>query len=134
MKAVFGCFMLILTFVSITAKAQVEHNYLVGPQNTSCDSLMLNSLTKEEAVKAIENTVFRFDQKFRISRTSGVRAGHFYSCDGMMGYLILTVNQKKIIYLEVPKTVWDEFISNPDLDGYYTGNIQNNYQVLENEQ
>ncbi len=115
-----------LSLVTIVI-GQVEHNYLVGPRHTGCDSLNIGGLPAGEALTAIENTIFRFDQKFKLSRAEGLRAGHFYSCDGISGFLIVTSGQEKVIHKEVPKKVWDEFISTSGLEEFYTKRIQGSY-------
>jgi hypothetical protein len=126
---IWGSFFLVIT---LTASAQeVEHNYPVGPQNTSCDSLNLVGLSGEKMIQFIEMSSFRFDQQFKISRISGIQAGHFYSCDGKTGYLILTIDKKKKLLVDLPKTIWDEFIQSSDLDGFYEKHISGHYRMVE---
>ncbi len=107
---------------------QVKHNYPVGPQNTSCDSLDVSGMTRVEAIKQVENAVFRFNQNFKLSRTSGVRAAHYYSCDGSKGYLVITVNKDKLLFLNVPKNVWNEIITSSDIDGFYEESIRGKFR------
>ena len=106
---------------------EVEHNYPVGPSKTGCDSLLLDGFSFEEALENIESTTFRFHQKFRNSRLSGVQAGQFYSCDGKSGFLLLTVDKRKIIHLDVPKTIWDNLIQSTDPDLLYREKIRTEY-------
>ena len=120
-----------LLFCRLDVSAQeVGHNYLVGPQNTNCDSLQLSGLSIDEKISSIEKTSFRFDQGFKISRISGIRSGHFYSCDGISGFLILTIGKEKKIFSGIPKTTWDEFIKSADLDGFFEAKISNKYPEL----
>ena len=109
---------------------EVEHNYPVGPQKTNCDSLHLTEHSPLEVISAIENSSFRFDQGFKISRVTGIRAGHYYSCDGVSGYLILTIGKEKKVYPEIPKILWNEFISSSDLDGFYDRKIKTEYKEI----
>lgn len=106
---------------------EVEHNYTVGPQNTNCDSLQMTGQPLDEIISTIENTSFRFDQGFKISRVSGIRAGHFYSCNGENGYLVLTIGKEKKVFREVPTSTWNEFINSSDLDGFYEEFIKSKY-------
>ncbi len=119
-------FYFFISMVHIYAQ-EVEHNYPVGPQKTNCDSLQLKDRSTGEIISNIENSTFRFDQGFKISRFAGIRAGHFYSCDGENGYLILTIGKEKKIFSGVPKTIWNEFIKSTDLDGYFDEKIKTKF-------
>ena len=45
---------LFFTFLAIQGNAQeVEHNYLVGPQSTTCDSLKMYGLSKAQCIDQI---------------------------------------------------------------------------------
>ena len=124
-----ACCILLISAVKLSAQ-EVEHNYPVGPKNTDCDSMQLNGLSRETMIETIENNAFRFDQQFKISRVAGIRAGHYYSCDGKSGFLILTVGKEKALFVDVPKTIWDEFIKSSDLDGFYEKNLKNHYRLI----
>jgi hypothetical protein len=112
---------------------EVEHNYLVGPQSTNCDSLNLPLISFKEAVKMIENSSFRFQQQFKISRTYGVMNAKYYSCDGEKGFLIMKVDKVNYLYLDVPKTTWDLLIKSPDINALYDQEIRTGYEVLVDE-
>jgi hypothetical protein len=113
-----------------TVNAQVEHNYPVGPQSTDCDSLDIALLSLDEAISKVENSKFRYQQQFKISRTYGVMSARYYSCNGKSGYLIMVVDKKNLIYLEVPKSVWDALITSSDINAYYKSEIEENYELV----
>jgi hypothetical protein len=121
-----GC-MLIFSAFTVSFGQEVEHNYLVGPSKTDCDSLRLDGLSFNEALETIANTSFRFQQKFKYSRLSGVQAGQFYSCDGKSGFLLLTVDKATTIYKDVPKTIWDNLIQSSDPDLLYIEKIRDEF-------
>jgi len=120
----------LIVFYQLSYGQEVEHNYPVGPQSTNCDSLDIQYLSFDQKLKAIEESVFRFNQNFKISRTSGVRAGHYYSCDGKTGLLILTVGKEKVIYEQIPRILWEKFIETTDLDGFFESNIKEKFPVI----
>ncbi|MBR9999199.1 MAG: hypothetical protein KFF73_09520 [Cyclobacteriaceae bacterium] len=105
----------------------MEHNYPVGPAKTNCDSLQIKGLGFDETLSRIENTTFRFHQKFKNSRLNGVQAGQFYSCDGGKGFLLLTVDKKKTIFREVPKSVWDSLVITTDPDQFYMEKVRDEF-------
>lgn len=113
-----------------TFAQEVEHNYPVGPSKTSCDSLSLEGFSFEESLEKIESTTFRFEQKFRNSRLSGVQAGQFLSCDGKSGFLLLTVDKRKTIHMDVPRTIWDNLIGSSDPDHLYREQIHDKFPAI----
>lgn len=113
-----------------SAKAQVEHNYLVGPQSTDCDSMDISNTSLKDAIQMIEKATFRFQQQFSISRTHGVMKAKYYSCDGLYGYLIMQVDKSDVVYLKVPKTIWDELIISQDINAFYASRIYRQYHVI----
>jgi hypothetical protein len=128
------CTLFLAVFVAFcfkTANGQVEHNYLVGPQSTDCDSLDISLLSLEDAISTIEKGKFRFQQQFKISRIYGVMNARYYSCDGEFGYLIMMIDKKDYIYISVPKHVWDKLIASSNINGFYASEIKQNYEVIE---
>ena len=111
--------------------AQVEHNYPVGPQSTNCDSLDITLLSLDEAILKVESSKFRFQQQFKISRTYGVMSAKYYSCNGKSGYLIMLVDKKDLMYLEVPKSVWDTLITSSDINAFYKSEIEESYELIK---
>ncbi len=103
---------------------EVEHNYVVGPQNTNCDSLDLDGLSVNEAVGAITSSKFRLDQQFKLNRPGGLMAGGFYSCDNAKGFLIIIFDGKKQLFNEVPLATWDAFVSSSNPEDYFLNKIK----------
>ncbi len=117
--------------INVPVFSQVEHNYEVGPQSANCDTLDITSYTLGEAISAIDHTTFRYQQQFKISRTYGIMSARFYSCDGNSGYLVIKVDKKDVIYLEVPETKWKGMISSVDINGFYDTEIKGNYNFIK---
>lgn len=117
--------------INVPVFSQVEHNYKVGPQSANCDTLDIASYPLEEARSAIELATFRYQQQFKISRTYGVMSARFYSCDGNSGYLVMKVDKKDLIYMEVPETKWKGLISSADINGFYDTEIKGNYDAIK---
>ena len=126
----FVIILLIGIFWNFPTQAQIEHNYLIGPQATNCDSLDIPTTSLENAIQMIESANFRYHQQFSISRTYGVMKAKYYSCDGEKGFLIMKVDKKDLVYTKVPKSVWDELINAEDLNAYYKTRIINQYNVI----
>ena len=112
------------------AKSQVEHNFLIGPQKTDCDSLPPTYITSDQALEMIQAAQFRFTEDFEIRRNTGFRGANFYSCDNEQGFLIVKVDDQSIIFPDVPKKIWDEFIGSNNMEGYYY-KIKKDYSQLK---
>jgi hypothetical protein len=105
--------------LSITAFAQIEHNFSMAPEKTDCHILIL----KEDSLSNIEeirNSTFRFKEEMNISRYYAPRTIEYYSCDGITGYLIAVENETiTLLYLNVLKTKYDSLSNNDDPITFY---------------
>ncbi|TRX48583.1 hypothetical protein FNH22_28730 [Fulvivirga sp. M361] len=104
-----------LLCVTNSLRAQVEHNFVLGPSKTTCDSL---SITKEDTgglIETIRNTSFRYQEQMKISRYKIPQQAWYYSCDGQTGYLIVreTKDVEKI-YDNVTKETWQTLMDTND--------------------
>jgi hypothetical protein len=131
MKAALITMMFTMLCINVPVFSQVEHNYEVGPQSANCDTLDITSYPLGEAKSIIELATFRYQQQFKISRTYGVMSARFYSCDGKSGYLVIKVDKKDIIYLEVPEAKWKGLISSADINGFYDTEIKGIYNAIK---
>ncbi len=118
-------------FLCTNAHGQVEHNYHVVSGFTDCDSLTLKGLEKDEAVKLLQNTRFRFQQDFRLTRKKGLKAGSYYSCDGKKGYLSIIFDDKKYLYINVPLKIWENFIKSADPEGYFLNDVKDKFSQYQ---
>lgn len=115
------------------AYSQVEHNYPVEPQSTDCDKLDLSSGPFKDVIARIENSSFRFTQRFKISRSYGIMNARYYSCDGETGFLILRIDKEDVLFLNVPKSVWNSLITSPDINAYYAAEIRDIFDMKPEE-
>jgi hypothetical protein len=105
--------------VSVCEAQEVEHNYNLGPQKTTCDSLKIQELNAGEAVEQIRGTIFRVQQSFKLTRRAGFKGGAFYSCDGNTGFLIIKFNESELLFMDVEKERWKNLKTSPDPEGYF---------------
>ncbi len=109
---------------------QVEHNFSIAPQKTNCDSLPPAFLNADQALEMIQAAKFRFTEDFQIRRNSGLRGANFYSCDNESGFLIVKVDDESIIFQDLPKKIWSQFIGSDNMEGYYF-KIKRKYSILQ---
>lgn len=112
----------VLVFVMMFAvecfAQEVEHNYEMGPQITTCDSLNVSELSEQDQVREIEHAQFRSVENFSLNRKEGFQAAWFYSCDNKTGMLVAKVNGKKNYYGTIERSAWQEFISSGDFENF----------------
>ena len=120
---IFGLFLLCL-FYGGNLFAQVEHNYRVTPENTSCDSLQLQGVEKSRSIELLQSTSFRTSESMKLRRKSGLREANYYSCDNNSGYLLIRYNEEYQIYQDVSLTTWKELIGTADPEGFYMKSIK----------
>ncbi len=113
---------ILVLIISPAFGQEVEHNYRVGPQVTTCDSLVLDHLSESEAIEQIRSSKFRFQQSFKLTRKQGFKGGEYFSCDNNVGYLILKNNDSEKLYVEVQKEFWEFLITSSDPEGYFLNN------------
>jgi hypothetical protein len=111
--------LLTLGATSICEAQEVEHNYQVGPQNATCDSLKIQKLNSEQAMEQIRGTKFRVQQSFKLPRREGFKGGEFYSCDGDTGFLIIKYSQSVFLFTDVDKEIWKNLKTSQDPEGYF---------------
>ncbi|MEM6524046.1 MAG: hypothetical protein AAF693_09645 [Bacteroidota bacterium] len=117
---------IIVKFLTITmplivpnmSTAQVEHNFTMGPNNTTCDSLKLEEVS--ESIKLIRKTKFRFTEELKISRYKTPRHVWFFSCDGQTGFLIAKeTDEKEVAFQNVKMKDWKALLDAKDPIGQY---------------
>jgi len=107
-----------------------ERNFDVMP-SVSCEELGLSFGSLSEALTQITQSEYRITATFTIRRKKGLKAGSFYSCDAINGYLILQIDDNQIVYFEVPKSVWEDLIQSNDPDYYIQTKIKPIYSRME---
>ena len=117
--------------VFVDSTAQIKYNYIVGPGNTTCDSLVLNQDDFSSKLEKIENARWRYSQSMHLNRPHGLRRADFYSCDVKTGYLVLLIDDQTSIYQNVPVDLWKEFTESPDPDRFIADKIKGTFDELK---
>jgi len=112
-----------LAFASPAFGQEVEHNYLVGPQKTSCDSLNLRGMDKKEQISTIRNTTFRLSQDIALNRKTGFQGAWYFACDNESGYMVVKIDNKESLYTDISKSTWQAFIRSGDFESFLRDNL-----------
>jgi hypothetical protein len=119
----------IMGFLAYSQDKEQQHpdpqNMKVAPENTDCHELPETFQSLSEALEAVENTRFYYDQSLKTTRRSGLMQARFVSCDFKTGYLVIKYDGTDQVYPEVGLELWEQFQKDPDIDGFYFDRIQN---------
>lgn len=105
--------------INVCVGQEIEHNYKVEPQFTSCDSLVIQDLSLEQAINLIRDTNFRIRQSFKLTRQQGFKGGEYFSCDGKIGFLIIKYPETEFLFQDVKKEIWQALRTSRDPEGYF---------------
>ena len=119
LKYSLSLFLFLILSQEFSFAQEVERNFLVGPQEVTCDSLNLEGASQQSGIEMIRAAKFRFQQSFKLTRKSGLQKGEFYSCGDLLGFLIIRFNDTDYLYQDVNKAFWDQLISSSDPEGVY---------------
>jgi len=103
---------------------EVEHNYRVGPNNATCDSIQIPPGNLPTALDMLKEATYRYINKFRMTRKTGLQGGEFLSCNGTIGFLIVRMDSTEVLYIDVDKSIWEAFTTSSNPEGYYIDNHQ----------
>ncbi len=127
MKLFAATLLLLLAFqISVFAQEEVEHNFEMKPQKTNCEELQIEKLTTENQILSVENSIFRFTQDFKLNRREGFQSAHYYSCDSKTGYVIAEIDNKKSLYSNISKELWEQFTTSGDFLNFIQKHFTNN--------
>ena len=125
-------FSILLLLVSLPVMGQQEEsiekdpqNIKVEPENTDCHKLPESFSSLSEALTAIEQTRFYYDESIKTTRKSGLMRARFMSCDFKAGFLWIHYDGEDQLYPAVDLDLWEQFQGTADIDGFYFNNIQN---------
>ena len=99
-------------------------------KNNNCSELNRNLGNRFQAMEEIRETEFNFEQSFRTLKVIGVRKGTYYSCGTGNGYMIVETSRGPELYEDVPRELWESFISSRNIDYYYQRVIKSNSRYL----
>ena len=125
MKATFPLLFFTLTCSIQNFAQEVEHNFEMEPQKTNCAEIQLEHLSEEEKIVVVEQAVFRYTQDFKLNRMEGFQAAWYYSCDTQTGFVITKVDKQKNLYLNIPKELWERFVTSGDFMTFILNNFKN---------
>ncbi len=106
--------------------------FLAACNGIDCDQLPNKYINYHEAVNKIKTTKFKIIESVNTSKSSWIRGGEFYSCDGITGFFILKTDKQLYLYSEMPFKVWQGFKNSESFGSYYNYNIKHKYPFYLN--
>jgi hypothetical protein len=82
-----------------------------------------------DAIYEIKSASFQVEDELNTSKSSWVRGASYYSCDGIVGYLIIQTDEKEYIHQGVPIELWNEFKKANSYGQFYNYKIKGRYRL-----
>jgi hypothetical protein len=109
--------------------------YLLLAAILSCHSQNCNKLPEKfatygQALNIIKGSTFKIEETANTSGSSWLVSAKYYSCNGVIGYLIYATNKgHEYVHKGVPLNIWRGFKNASSKGVYYNINLRNKYQV-----
>ncbi len=100
-----------------------------GFTQNNCKDLPKTFYSYNEAINKVKNANFSFIDNVNTSRSSFINSAYYYSCDGITGYMIISLNNKEYIHTGLPKKIWLSFKNSESLGSFYSKNIRYRYRL-----
>jgi hypothetical protein len=102
---------------------------ITGYSQSNCKDLPKTFYSYAEAISKVKSAKFSFVDNLNTSRSSFINSAHYYSCDGITGFLIIGLNNKLYIHKDLPMKVWLSFKNSDSLGSFYSKNIRYRYRL-----
>ncbi len=86
----------------------------------------------EEAKQLVLAAHFKFTDNCDVSESSFITSADYYSCDGLVGYFVVGMNDKKYIFQDMPVGIWRDFKKAESKGRYFNGNIKGRFSLKTN--
>ena len=96
-------------------------------ENIKCDQLPTTYSNYNKAISIIKTASFKIKESANTSKSSWIRGATYYSCDGDIGYLIVSTYTGYYIHSGVPIQIWQDFKRANSFGSYYDRDIKGRY-------
>ncbi|MHC1730665.1 MAG: KTSC domain-containing protein [Bacteroidales bacterium] len=120
------------TVVSNNSSAYFNDYHSLISQRTissECKTLPKSFASSDEVLGLVKNATFNFTDNVNTSSSSWIRGATFYSCDAIVGFLIIETDTKDYIHQRVPMSTWKDFKKARSFGSFYHKYIKGNYQL-----
>lgn len=109
---------LLVLFIAISCKAQ------------NCKDVPKTFKSYAEAELVIKKTAFTYVDQVSTSKSSWIKEGKYYSCDGKTGFFVLVTKAgRTYLFQDMPINTWRAFKKADSYGGYYNQYIRDKYQL-----
>ena len=82
--------------------------FVIAQSNKACESLPKSFSSYEQAQQQVQNVIFKIHESVDTRKSSWIRGLSYFSCDGLVGFLIMQTDKKSYIHQNVPIEKWNE--------------------------
>lgn len=111
----------------IITHTQIENNQKA--RSKDCNKLPEFFTSYQEATRLVKQAKFKYKDVANTNRSSWIWGARYYSCDGLVGYLIIQTNRGEYIHSDLPISIWKQFKKAESYGQFYNYYIKGDYQV-----
>jgi hypothetical protein len=95
----------------------------------NCKTLPDSYATYLKALKQVRNSSFIISEKMQTEKSSWIENAQFYSCDRIVGFMIVKTKNREYIHQNLPVVIWNKFKIAESFGSFYNNHIKNKYQL-----
>lgn len=109
----------------------ISYNFSIAQKaifkNNSCDSIPKTFKNYKEATRTIESANFIYNDTADTSKSSWIWTARYYSCPGIVSFMIIETKSQDYIYQNVPLTLWQDFKKASSFGRFYNEHFKGRY-------
>lgn len=114
-------FLVTLLFITITSC-----------NGKKCKELPNSFSNYDQAKESVLSSNFKLTDEADVSGSSWISSAKYYSCDGLLGFLVIKTGNRTYIHQDIPFEVWESFKKADSKGSFYSRNIIGNYRLKLN--
>jgi len=108
----------LLIFITITS---------CGGNN--CKELPISFSNYNKAQEIVLSSSFKLTDVADVSGSSWITSAKYYSCDGLLGFLVIKTGNRTYVHQDMPIEVWESCKKADSKGSFYSRNIRGNYRL-----
>jgi hypothetical protein len=98
--------------------------YSHANNSCACKDLQKSNPDQQQLIRTLEKTDFEFEADIVTNSVRGVVGARYFYCEDDKGFLIVQLDDKELLYKNVPLQIWFEFKFTGEYTSFYTEHIK----------
>ena len=102
--------------------------YTIANNSCNCMDFQKSNPDQQQLIRTLEKTDFEFAADINTNSVRGVVGAKYFYCENDKGFLIVQLDDKELLYKNVPLQTWFEFKFSEEFTSFYKEHIK--YQFI----